>query len=99
MAVLTQTQISRSPGYYIRQRFLQNGPAMLGLCLVMLAAIIAITGYLILPDPTPNANNGIVTLQKKPAGFTVKLLNVPKADNPTKVNFFQKWLFGKPAAV
>ena len=96
MAVLTQVQVSRSPGYYIRKRFLQNGPAMLGLCMVILASLIAIAGYLILPDPTPNANNGIVALQKKPAGFTVKILNVPKADKPAEVSFLQKWLFGEP---
>ena len=97
MAVLTQTQVSRSPGYYIRKRFLQNGPAMLGLCLVILAAVIAIAGYLILPDATPNANNGIVALQKKPAGFTVKILNVPKAEKPAEVSFLEKWLFGAPS--
>src|SRR5688572_18043653 len=98
MAVLTQMQVSRSPGYYIRKRFLQNGPAMLGLCLVILASVIAIAGYLILPDSTPNANDGIVALQKKPAGFTVKILRVPKAEKPEEVNFFEKWLFGEPAA-
>src|SRR5688572_7914407 len=97
MAVLTQMQVSRSPGYYIRKRFLQNGPAMLGLCLVILASVIAIAGYLILPDSTPNANDGIVALQKKPAGFTVKILNVPKADKPEEVSFLQKWLFGAPS--
>ena len=96
MATLTQPQISRSPGYYIRKRFLQNGAAMLGFTLVAIAFLIAFAGYLILPDATPNANNGIVALQKKPAGFTVKLLNLPKADNEKEVNFLEKWLFGKP---
>jgi peptide/nickel transport system permease protein len=97
MATLTQPQISRSPGYYIRKRFLQNGAAMLGLTLVGLAFLIAFAGYLILPDATPNANNGIVALQKKPAGFTVKLLNLPKTDAEEEVSFLEKWLFGAPA--
>ena len=78
MTTLIQPQISRSPGYYIRKRFLQNGSAMLGLCIVVLAVLVALGGYLILPDSSPNANDGIVALQKKPAGFTVKLLQLHK---------------------
>src|SRR5690242_15907193 len=101
MAVLTSNtnqQVSHSPGYYIRRRLLQNKPAMLGLTLVLLAFFIAFSGHLLLPDATPDANDGIVALQKKPAGFTVKILRVPKAEKPEKVNFFEKWLFGEPAA-
>jgi ABC-type dipeptide/oligopeptide/nickel transport system permease subunit len=97
MATLTQTQVTHSPGYYIRKRLLQNGPAMLGLAMVVLAVLVALSGYLILPDSTPNANDGIVSLQKKPAGFTVKILNVPKADIPEETNFLHKWLFGAPS--
>ncbi|MFC5269952.1 ABC transporter permease [Adhaeribacter terreus] len=93
-----QTQVFHSPGYYIRQRLLQNGPAMLGLTLVLIAFFIAFSGYLLLPDSTTNANDGIVALQKKPAGFTVKILRVPKAEKPEEVNNFEKWLFGAPVA-
>ncbi|KAA9345634.1 ABC transporter permease [Adhaeribacter soli] len=98
MATLTKKQVVHSPGYYIRQRLLRNGPAMLGLALVMLAVLVALAGHLILPDPTPNANDGIVALQKKPAGFTVKILNLPKADKQPEVNFLERWLFGAPSA-
>lgn len=98
MAILTQPSVSRSPGYYIRKRFLQNGSAMLGLSLVLVAVAIALAGYLILPDSTPNANDGIVALQKKPAGFTVKLLKLPKTEKPAEVSLLEKWLFGKPTA-
>jgi ABC-type dipeptide/oligopeptide/nickel transport system permease subunit len=97
MALIIQKQISHSPGYYIRKRLLQNGPAMLGLGLVVLAVLIAITGYLILPDSTPYANDGIVALQKKPSGFTVKLLRLPKKEQPADTDFFHRWLFGAPA--
>src|SRR5690606_12168858 len=98
----TQTQVplppvSHSPGYYIRKRLLQNKPAMLGLTLVFIAFFIAFSGYLLLPDSTPNANDGIVSLQKQPAGFTVKLLRIPKANAPENVNIAEKWLFGAPA--
>lgn len=93
-----QQQISRSPGYYIRKRLLQNGPAMLGLVLVTLAVFIAIAGYFVLPDNTPNANDGLVEIQKKPAGFTVTILNIPKADKPEPVSFWQSWLTGQPTS-
>ncbi|MBK0402585.1 ABC transporter permease [Adhaeribacter sp. BT258] len=71
---------------------------MLGLTLVLIAFFIAFSGYLLLPDATPNANDGIVALQKKPAGFTVKILRVPKADKPEETSFVEKWLFGAPTA-
>ncbi|HSI90292.1 MAG TPA: hypothetical protein VK927_04205, partial [Adhaeribacter sp.] len=90
MAVQTKAvpEVSHSPGYYIRKRLLGNGPAMLGLSLVLLAFFIAFSGYLILPDNSPNANNGIVSLQKKGPGFTVKLLQVPLAAQPEETGFF-----------
>ena len=86
--------ISQPPGYYIKKRLLQNRPAMTGLGVIIFAAIIAILGYLIMPDASPYANHSIVQLQKKPPGFSVQVLRI-KRENYYSQNFLQKWLYGK----
>jgi peptide/nickel transport system permease protein len=90
---------AHSPGYYIRQRLWHHKPAMAGLAVIAVATLVALLGYLILPDDTPDANNTIVQLQKKPPGFSVTVLRIP-AGNPrvAKTNFFHKMLFGQPRA-
>lgn len=68
---------------------------MAGLAVILIAVLVAVLGYLILPDSTPNANNSIVQLQKKPPGFWVQVLRIPYQDRPSeKTNFISKMLFG-----
>ena len=86
--------ISQPPGYYIKKRLSQNRPAMTGLGVIIFAAIIAILGYLIMPDASPYANHSIVQLQKKPPGFSVRVLRIKRENNYSQ-NFLQKWLYGK----
>ncbi|KAA5548141.1 ABC transporter permease [Adhaeribacter rhizoryzae] len=88
--------VSRPPAYYIRLRLWRNKPAMLGLLFILAATVIAILGYLILPDATPNANNSFVALQKKTPGFAVQVLRVPvNTEAAPGVNIFYKMLFGQ----
>jgi ABC-type dipeptide/oligopeptide/nickel transport system permease subunit len=96
MAV-TRTAIpaSRPPAYYIRQRLWRNQPAMLGLAFIMCAAVVAVLGYLIIPDSTPYANNSFVELQKKMPGFSVQVLRVPVAYTLPDQNIIRKLLFGQ----
>jgi len=78
-AVTTKPAVtSRPPSYYIRQRLLQNKPAMLGLAIIIFATLVALAGYAIMPDSTPNANNGLVQLQKKSPGFSTMVLRVAR---------------------
>ncbi len=53
---------SRPPGYYIRNKLFQNVAAMVSLGIIGLALTITALGYLILPDHTPNANDGAVQI-------------------------------------
>jgi peptide/nickel transport system permease protein len=97
---MIQTQpvvaVSRQPGYYIRQRLWRNKPAMLGLGFIVLAALVAVLGYLILPDSTPYANNTLVQLQKKEPGFSVTVLRIPNSANAVvSRNIVWKLLFGQ----
>lgn len=88
--------VSRPPAYYIRLRLWRNQPAMLGLGFILVATVIAILGYLMLPDATPNANNSFVALQKKTPGFSVQVIRVPVAiEAAHSANLFGKMLFGQ----
>ncbi|MBB6611984.1 ABC transporter permease [Pontibacter sp. Tf4] len=97
MAVLQKDKAAnRPPSYYIRQRLLQNKPAMAGLGIIILAIVVAILGYAIMPDSTPNANNGLVQIQKKTPGFSTQVLRIAKVNPAADVNPVEFVLFGAP---
>ena len=89
---------ARPPGYYVRQRLLQNRPAVFGLVFIGLCTLVALLGYWLLPDASPSANNGLVQLQKEPPGFQVTILRLPlpasvRAGRPD--NFLLTWWQGR----
>ncbi|GAB3588924.1 ABC transporter permease [Hymenobacter daeguensis] len=87
---------ARPPGYYVRQRLWQNRPAVAGLAFIVLCSVIALLGYWVLPDNSPNANHGFVQLQKQPPGLRVEFLRRPLPDSSHKAaNFLSTWLTGK----
>jgi len=87
---------ARSPGYYVRQRLLQNRPAVAGAVFIALCAVVALLGYWVLPDNSPNANNGFVQLQKQPPGLRVQFLRRPLPDSARPAaNIFATWLHGQ----
>ncbi|UOQ70150.1 ABC transporter permease [Hymenobacter cellulosilyticus] len=87
---------ARPPSYYVRQRLLQNRPAMLGLGFIVLCTLVALLGYWVLPDNSPDANNGLVQLQKEPPGFTATILRLPLAEAAnTPDNIGRTWWQGR----
>lgn len=84
-----------SPNYYIRKRLFKNKPAIFGLVVITMAHIIAILGYLIMPDETPNANDGSAIVKKLKPGSTVLMLKHIKNREIEQVNIFNKILFGQ----
>ena len=86
----------RSPNYYAWRRFLRNKPAVGGLCIIVLSAIIALLGYLVTPDPTPHANNMILELETHSPGHKAKILRVHRNQNVESRNIFHRMLFGQP---
>ncbi|MDQ3290317.1 MAG: ABC transporter permease [Bacteroidota bacterium] len=93
--MIATPQIAHSPAYYIKKRLLQNTPAMIGLFFILLTLVIAILGYSIMPDASPNANHSIVQLQKKAPGFSVWMLRIKKEPAISSTNLLQKWLVGQ----
>jgi ABC-type dipeptide/oligopeptide/nickel transport system permease subunit len=85
----------KTPTYYVRKRLQKNIPAMCGLVMIVVAHLIAFLGYIIMPDQTPNANDGSALIKKQPPGFSAKLLKVRKSRTVEKVNFVEKMYMGQ----
>ena len=88
-------ETSKPPGYYIRKRLTNNKPAIFGLFIIISAMLISLLGYLIMPDSTPDANDGAVQIQKQPPGSEVTFLKIRKNRKIEKVNLFQKAIYGQ----
>ena len=71
-------EVSKSNFYYFRKRLFQNKPAIFGLAIIVLSLLITLLGYHIMPDNSPNANEGAVQIQKKTPGFEVTLITINK---------------------
>jgi len=80
-----------------RKIFLQNRLAAAGLLLIVLTSLVAVLGYLITPDDTPQANGMLVQLSLKKPGAAFTLLRIEKEGHIPTVNFLQKMLFGQPS--
>ncbi|OGX89228.1 peptide ABC transporter permease [Hymenobacter lapidarius] len=91
--------MARPPGYYVRQRLWQNRPAVAGLAFIALCTLVALLGYWVLPDNSPNANHGFVQIQKERPGLRVQLLRQPLPDSARDTqaadNIFATWLHGR----
>lgn len=62
-----------------------------------LSVLIAILGYLVMPDSTPLANRMTIQLSIKKPGSEYTMLRVRKNDPVDTVNIFTKMLFGQPS--
>ena len=95
MSIQEQGKENRSPNHKVKERLLKNKPAIFGLLIIIAAIIIAILGYLITPDQSPNANEQIVEIALKEPGFTCQFLAVKKNRTIEGNNFFERMFFGQ----
>ncbi len=93
---MTNQQESYSPNKKAFKRFLKNKPAVFGAIVILLASMIALLGYLITPDSTPDTNDQIPEAALQSPGFAVKMLKVKKNKPIEKRNIFHQMLFGVP---
>ena len=92
---LPVAEASKSPFYYVKKRLLNNKPAMAGLLLIIVSIVLALLGYLIMPDNTPNANDSAPQIKKRPPVFRVSLLRERRNQEVKKVGFFEKLISGQ----
>ncbi len=64
---------------------------------IALSVLIAILGYLVMPDSTPYANRMTIQLGIKKPGAEFTMLRIRKSEPVDTINFFTKMLFGQPA--
>jgi len=57
----------------------------------------AILGYLIMPDHSPEANHMSLPLSLKPPGFAYTVLKINKPEKIEQANIFSRMLFGQPS--
>lgn len=86
-----------SPSQRTWKIFKRNKIAVAGLAVIIFTLLIAILGYLIMPDPTPLANNMTIQLSIKKPGSEFMILRLRKAEPVDTVNIFTKMLFGQPS--
>jgi len=86
---------SKPLSYYAWQRLKKNKLALAGLITIGLSVLVALLGFLITPDSTPDANDQLLELSIKPPGFKVQILKMRKNENVEHVNFFEKMRYGE----
>lgn len=77
------------------RRFFKNNLALASVGFIFIAVFIAVFGYLITPDSTPNANKQSLEITTKKPGFRVNVLKVTKNEINNSGNFFTRMLHGK----
>ncbi|MDN3583499.1 ABC transporter permease [Mucilaginibacter flavus] len=77
--------------------FKRNKIALAGLIYIAVALLVAILGYLVMPDNTPLANNMTIQLSIKKPGAKFMMLHIRKSEQVDTVGFFSRMLFGQPS--
>jgi len=77
----------------IGKRLLRNKGTLFGLIVIGAAIVIALTGYLIAPDGSPDANRIIVEIGGRKPGFRQTFLLLPRQAAPA--SFFHRMLYGR----
>src|SRR5690606_23680140 len=91
-----KTGTMKSPNQLAIKRFLKNKPAIFGIFVIAIAIFVAIFGYVLAPDSTPDANDQIAEIANKNVGFKIKFLSVRKNQPMQQVGLFNKLLNGIP---
>ena len=82
--------ISHPPSYYAKKKFLKHKPAVFGLFFIIMAVIVAVLGYLILPDSSPNANEMTLQLNMLHPMSSIEVLKVRKNKVIANLWFYQR---------
>jgi len=76
------------------QKLFRNKGASFGLILIVASLLLALLGYFIAPDSSPNANRMIPEIGSKKAGFSVALLRIKRERTTAPVTVLQRLAYG-----
>ena len=68
---------------------------MFGLVVILVAILIGLMGYSIMPDSTPDANDGAAQIKNQPPGFSAELLMIRKNIDVEQRSWFTTLLHGQ----
>lgn len=74
-----------------------NKPAIAALAVILITVLTAVFAYPLATDNTPLANNMVVELSARPAGYRQDFLLVPKQRRPEPVSFLHRIFSGSPS--
>lgn len=86
-----------NPDKIIWQRLRKNPLAIISVSFIFVLVLVALLGYLIIPDKTPYANEQHLEIAVKKPGFKVKMLKIYDSEE-VKQNVFHTMLFGKKSS-
>jgi len=89
---------AQSPGRIAWRRFRRNHFSMGGGIFLVMLFVIALLGYWITPDSTPNANSQHLSLTTRKPGFSVKMIQKRRNEVPQKGHALSTMLTGKPSS-
>lgn len=90
--------ISNSPTARAWKRLKRNKPAIFGMGWIFFIIMLAVLGYQIAPDGTPNCDNQMVRIKLQPPGFLTKILQIEKDVEVPQKNFFSAMIFGQESS-
>lgn len=79
------------------QKLRSNKPAVTACIVILLAVLLAIFAYPLSPDSTPMANNMVVELSARKAGYKQQFLLVPKQRVPERPSLLSCFFSGSPS--
>ncbi|MDR1346220.1 MAG: ABC transporter permease [Bacteroidales bacterium] len=77
-------------------RFKRESQGMISLFFILAVSIIALLGYLITPDSSPDCNRQQLEISLQKPGFSVQMLQLKPSWKAQKVSWWRKMLFGQP---
>jgi peptide/nickel transport system permease protein len=93
-----KNETSQSLSSLAWKKLRKNKLAMFGIFVIAFFMLIAILGYAIMPDDSPNANDMKAEISLKEPGFQVKMLSIRRDEPITDQGFFSRMLFGRVSA-
>ena len=96
MAPTHQPSALESPNKKALKRLLKNKPAIFGLIVIGFAIFIALFGYALAPDSTPDANEQIPEIAFADPGLEIQMLKVRKKQQAEKTSFLMHLWKGTP---
>lgn len=85
-----------SPWRIAIRRFSSNGLSFGSFIFIVIVSLIALLGYLIIPDSSPWANSQHLEISSKKPGFKAAFFLIPENHNNPERNLFKKLIWGEP---